>query len=198
MYSEEINNPALRARRFAINHHRAIGQMYGDKPYEAHLDHVAMTTSKLALGALADRYITQEEYTLAIAGAWVHDLIEDCRVTYNDVAKELGEEVAELSYVLATPKGRNRAERHCDAYYEEIAQSRLATLIKLADRISNVEASVYNTTAKSGSMLERYRTEQAHFAKLLRPAWPELEPNWKYLDGLLGIEQPDFTAKDKG
>lgn len=161
----------MTAQEFACDHHAAINQQYDGHPYSFHLAMVS---------AYAEKYqhlLPEHMRALALDGAWVHDLIEDCRVTYNDVAKELGGNVAEVSYVLATPKGRNRAERHCAAYYQEIANSRVATFVKICDRLANV---AHSATGGNKSMLARYKAEQPKFKAYLDyynfgPMWDELD-----------------------
>ncbi|UYZ60096.1 phosphohydrolase [Hymenobacter latericus] len=160
-----------RAQQYATAQH--AGQFYDGFPYTMHLEQVHAVCCNFThlLPDLQDLHH-------AFAGAWVHDVIEDCRVTYNDVKAATNEAVAEIAYLLATPKGRSRADRHCDAYYEEMSRNRLATFVKIADRIANAEYS----RDMGSSMLNRYRSEQAHFAKFLRPAWLEFEPMWHRLD----------------
>lgn len=169
-----------KAREYAFEQHGAINQLYDGAPYSTHLHAVA--TQVATFGHLLDSHA---QWDTATAAAYIHDVIEDCRVTYNDVDKVLGQELAELAYVLATPKGRNRAERHCDAYYVEISQNKVATFVKICDRLANVAHSVSQT---SSSMLDRYRKEQAHFCKYLEPTWPEFAPLWSQLDRLFLVQ----------
>lgn len=166
------------ARQYASVQHAAIGQLYDGQPYTVHLaavvDWVNAFKEELSPG----------DYALAAAGAWVHDLIEDCRVTYGDVMKAVhSAEVAEIAFVLATPKGRNRAERHCDAYYREIARNKVATFVKICDRLANAAHSL--AQGADSRMLALYREEHAHFSKFLRPAFPEFEPLWNRLAMIL-------------
>ena len=168
-----------KARHYALAQHGQIGQLYDGQPYATHLEAVARLARQHGhlLGSEADRQ-------LALAGAYVHDIIEDCRVTYNDVSAATSAEVAEIAYLLATPKGRNRAERHRDAYYQEMAASEVATYVKICDRLANAA----HSRATGGPMLARYRQENAHFGRWLRPAWPGFAPLWAQLTALL--DQP--------
>jgi (p)ppGpp synthase/HD superfamily hydrolase len=103
--------------------------------------------------------IPEEEQGNILAGCWLHDVIEDCRETYNDVKKETNETVAELVYALTNEKGKNRKERANDKYYEGIRNTPYATFIKLCDRIANVEYS-YATESR---MFEMYCKENENF-----------------------------------
>ncbi|MDO7847588.1 hypothetical protein Q5H92_14555 [Hymenobacter sp. M29] len=106
--------------------------------------------------------------------------MEDTGITYNDLKQTTNEEIAEVAYLLQTPKGRNRKERHCDAYYQEMATNREAVYVKVADRIANTQYSL----DQGSSMFTKYQQEYPHFQTFLRLAWPELEPMWQHLDHL--------------
>lgn len=184
------NSEIQKVKSFAIKAHDSVGQMYGDKPYSYHLAMVANYTSQFA------HLLSIENQTLAIKGAWVHDLLEDLgfSYSYNDVSAILGADVAEVSFLLQTPKGRNRAERHCDAYYQELATNIVAVLVKIADRMANLQASIQSflDKPKRGSLLHRYVLERGYFEKHMRSAWPQLEPAWEELDEVYGTARHEI------
>jgi (p)ppGpp synthase/HD superfamily hydrolase len=90
---------------------------------------------------------------------WGHDLIEDCRVSYNDVKNKLGQEAADIVYAVSNEKGKTRAERANDKYYEGIRNTPGAVFVKLCDRIANVQ---YSKMTKS-RMFEMYKKENDNF-----------------------------------
>ena len=92
-----------------------------------------------------------------------HDLIEDTRVSYNDVKNQLGEEVADIIYAVTNDKGNNRKERAGDRYYEGIRNTPGAVFVKLCDRIANVQ---YGKMTKS-RMFEMYKKENSEFIRQL-------------------------------
>ena len=94
---------------------------------------------------------------------WGHDLIEDTRVSYNDVKTELGEEAADIIYAVTNDKGKNRKERAGDKYYEGIRNTPGAVFVKLCDRIANVQ---YGKMTKS-RMFEMYKKENDEFIRQL-------------------------------
>ena len=104
--------------------------------------------------------VKRDEVKLACFG---HDLIEDTRVTYNDVKEILGYEVADLVYALTNEKGKNRKERANDKYYEGIRNLKYASFIKMCDRIVNVQ---YSKMSRS-RMFEMYKKENEEFTKKL-------------------------------
>ena len=100
--------------------------------------------------------ITEKVITLACYG---HDLIEDTRVSYNDVKNKLGEDVANIIYALTNEKGKTRSERANDKYYEGIRNTKGAPFVKLCDRIANVQ---YSKDTNS-SMFDKYKKENLDF-----------------------------------
>jgi (p)ppGpp synthase/HD superfamily hydrolase len=162
-----------KARIYATARHAATTHSYDGKPYDYHLGMVA---------AAAREYIGEYEpevQEVILAACWCHDLIEDARETYNDVKAEMGIEVAEIVYALTNEKGRTRAERANDKYYQGIRETPHATLIKLCDRIANVRQSHLNQS----KMLTVYRKEYPGFKqKLYVPG--EYESVWSTLEDL--------------
>jgi (p)ppGpp synthase/HD superfamily hydrolase len=104
----------------------------------------------------------QDQVTLqdaCLIATWGHDLIEDCRVSYNDVKNHLGQEAADIIYAVTNEKGKNRSERANDKYYEGIRNTPGAVFVKLCDRIANVQ---YSKMTKS-RMFEMYKKENENF-----------------------------------
>lgn len=169
-----ITNKVL---EFASAAHAGVNQLYDGKPYSEHLHQVAEYAAMFGyLIGPKDGF----NQTLAICCAYCHDILEDVRMSYNDLVKATNPAVAEVSYKLQTPKGRNRAERHCTAYYEGIASDKMASFTKLCDRLANV---AYSKQTQS-SMHAKYKAEHAHFAAILQPAYPEFAPMWAKLEEL--------------
>lgn len=144
---------------WVISQHRDTNHMY-DKylPYEFHLRMVVEAAKKFL------HLVTYEKDRDAVLlGAWGHDLIEDTRVSYNDVKQELGEMAADIIYACSNEKGKNRKERANAKYYDGIRTTPYAVFVKLCDRIANVQYS-----KMSGSrMFEMYRKENSDFVAQL-------------------------------
>jgi len=143
---------------WCIEQHRKTNHFY-DKylPYEFHLrmvNNVCEDFKHLLTGKF--------NYCCGIA-VWAHDLIEDTRVSYNDVEIELGKEVADIVYAVTNDKGKNRSERAGDKYYEGIRNTPGAVFVKLCDRIANVQ---YGKMTKS-RMFEMYKKENPEFIRQL-------------------------------
>lgn len=158
------------AKRYAIKCHDDTNHTYDGKSYSIHLQLVADYARKYSY------LIDESDVEYVIASAWTHDVIEDCRQTYNDVKAELGEAVAEITYALTNDKGKTRKERAGTAYYEGIRNTRYADYIKICDRLANV----FYSKNSGSTMFKTYRKEHQEFEKELRSdefffMWAELE-----------------------
>lgn len=94
---------------------------------------------------------------------WAHDMIEDARVNYNAVRYQMGLGPAEIAFALTNEKGRTRAERANEKYYEGIRNTPGAVFAKLCDRIANIK---YSKLTQS-RMFDTYLKENEHFMKSL-------------------------------
>lgn len=177
MFDRTTNQLIKRAREYACNVHGATNHLYDDKPYAYHLQMVAKNA--VVYCDILDSDWAKET---AIAGAWVHDCIEDARQTYNDVLKATNQYVAEVAYALTNEKGRSRSERANDKYYQGIRANPLAAYVKICDRLANAQHS-QNSQSR---MLDVYRNEHQHFFNQVgyHVAYEEL---WTALDSVLGV-----------
>ena len=165
----------MNKQQWCIDKHNETNHMYDTYlPYEFHLRMVAHVGQKYS-NILDDRkeYFTGDDIinpvqqislrSACMLACWGHDLIEDCRVSYNDVKDALGQEAAEIVYAVTNEKGKNRKERANDKYYEGIRNTPGAVFVKLCDRIANVQYS-----KMTGSrMFEMYKKENKHFTMSL-------------------------------
>jgi len=137
------------ARNFAIEKH--ANQKYGDKPYIYHLDKVR---------SVCDEFDLNLPTTIA---AYLHDVLEDTDTTYEELVENFGERVAGIVYGVTDEEGATRKERK-EKTYPKIASNYDSTLLKLADRISNIRESI-----KDGrqDLVEMYRSEHREFLKHL-------------------------------
>jgi (p)ppGpp synthase/HD superfamily hydrolase len=159
-------------REWCIDQHRKTNHFYDTYlPYEFHLRMVyeAANDFKHLLDDTKDYYTgesyrgpRQEQVTLrnvCLLAVWGHDLIEDTRVSYNDVLNHLGQEAADIIYAVTNEKGKNRYERANNKYYEGIRNTPGAVFVKLCDRIANVQ---YGKMTKS-RMFDMYKKENEKF-----------------------------------
>lgn len=160
---------------WVLEQHKSTNHMYDTYlPYEFHLRMVVnvyqrfkdILPSNIEYGT-GDRVINpvaqlSVSHVIHLA-CYGHDLIEDTRVSYNDVKKVLGEGAADIIYAVTNEKGKNRKERANDKYYEGIRNTDGAVFVKLCDRIANVQYS-----KMTGSrMFEMYKKENEEFGEKL-------------------------------
>jgi (p)ppGpp synthase/HD superfamily hydrolase len=120
------------------------GQKYGGRPYAWHLESVVAVLAGAGFGA---------DYQ---AAGWLHDVSEDVGVPIAALRSRFGDRVADL-VKACTGVGRNRKERNA-CIYERIARCPDAAIVKVADRIANVEAA-----AQGSSHAEMYLKEATSF-----------------------------------
>lgn len=175
-----MSNIIERAKAYALQHHG--DQKYGDEfPYSVHLQ---------AVVSVLYRFEIANETRVSIA--WLHDVLEDTNATYEDLITFFGVEIADAVAALTEPKGGNRAWRHSQSY-PRIRQNANALIVKLPDRIANVES--------GGKKVGMYRKEHAEFKQALLPNLmlantTILQPMWDHLDSLLVAQPVQVAPKD--
>ena len=157
----------------ASNIHEDVNQSYGgNKPYSFHLLDVFDCVKSFGFQSCNN----EEDVLGIVAGALFHDSIEDARLTYNNVKYILKfcglseNQVfigSEIAYALTNEKGRMRAERANEKYYEGIRSTKYAPMVKYADRIANLCFSVMNSLEHESEECIRkakmYIKEMEHF-----------------------------------
>jgi (p)ppGpp synthase/HD superfamily hydrolase len=170
--SSPASSPVARARDLALLAHGS--QQYGDQPYRVHLE---------AVQSVLTRFGVDDETILA--AAWLHDALEDNRsVSRLDLEQALPEAVVAIVDACTDGEGESRDERKKRSL-RLIPQTHNAVVVKLADRIANVEAS-----SRDGdqSRLAMYRKEHGTFCRALRSSPSDgaaAATMWAHLDQLL-------------
>ena len=155
-------------RKEAHQLHADVNQTY-DKvhPYGYHLDMVAGAVQKYGFLVCA----VEDDVVPLFFGAYYHDAMEDARQTYNDIRRLachfMSEDQAymatEIVYALTNDKGRTRAERAGEKYYQGIRETPYAPFVKLADRLANITYSFSHASKGNVHMKEVYQSELPHF-----------------------------------
>tara|TARA_R110000796_G_scaffold27712_4_gene76206 strand:+ start:2999 stop:3505 length:507 start_codon:yes stop_codon:yes gene_type:complete len=155
------------ARMVAVKGH-ASQDYDGVFPYEKHLDDVVGVLKRFGFSG---KFI--------VAG-YLHDIIEDCALSYNKVKTHFGLEVAEMVYCVTDELGRNREEKKRKTL-PKTASNGNAIILKLADRIANIE---------HGGKIDMYAKEYSQFKGMLYLGTPESAfLMWECLDELLNIKE---------
>jgi hypothetical protein len=140
-------------------HDEVCNQKYAKVlPYSQHLHYVHAQAKKFS------HLIPGDKLFLVKAACYGHDMIEDARVTYNDIieigrkkgmAQQEAEELAEIIFLCTEMRGRNRAERKNEEFYRTLVENELAVFVKLCDIIANIKYSLL----ENSSMYEKYKAE---------------------------------------
>lgn len=163
-----------KAKEYAVRCHEGTNHLYDGQPYEVHLNMVAQTAMKY------QDLLPDAHRSMVIAAAWCHDLIEDCRETYNDIINALGDKgIAEIVYACTNEKGKTRKQRANEKFYNELRENKLAVFVKLCDRIANVEYS----KQKNSPMFATYYKENDMFIQQVNHK-EEYGPMIGHLNGL--------------
>lgn len=133
-----------KARKFAEKHHQH--QLYGKEPYIHHLEETVNVLKRWNCDVLT------------LVAGYLHDILEDTPLSYNDLKEEFGKEVAEIVYCVTDELGRNRFERKIKTY-PKIKSNLRSTIVKIADRIANIE----NAKKTHNRMFDIYVNEQHEF-----------------------------------
>ena len=189
-----MNEIFSKVRNFASEQHTKVNHYYDNKYYHVHLDKVVEVAEKFIY------LIPEKDRDIVIAACYCHDLLEDTRLTYNDLFKSLSSiiydvasdkyfyfqeckkaafKITEIVFALTNEKGRNRKERANDKYYQGIRDTEYAVFVKLCDRIANTQ---YSKTTKS-KMFEMYKKEHDDFKTYLKDS--TYDDMFIYLDNLV-------------
>lgn len=168
-------------RIFAYNQHDVVcNQKYNDTlPYSFHLDLAEKQAFKFR------HLLTSEEFYIVRMILIGHDLLEDARLTYNDIialklvdrnGNDISKLVADGIFACTELRGRNRDERHGPEFFETLRNQRLGRYVKLCDVIANVLFGILTNS----SMVGKYRKEFPHVKEELFTE--EFEPMFNYLE----------------
>ena len=125
----------LKALNFAAQAH---GEQKTPKgvPYITHLVSVVMEI----IHACEQSELKLEQTDFAITVSFLHDTLEDTDVTYDDIYKEFGAEVAEAVDALTKDETlESKKEQMASSINKLLTQPYEIQMVKLADRISNMQ-----------------------------------------------------------
>ncbi|AFY94583.1 HD domain-containing protein [Chamaesiphon minutus] len=155
----------IKACRFAAQAH--LGQLIpsSDLPYLLHLNLVSMEIIA-ALGVEAGH-----DGDLAVQCALLHDTIEDTDTSYDTIATIFGTRVAEGVAALSKNPELDKSQQLLDSLHRIERQPREIWMVKLADRITNLQPPpIHWDVAK----IRRYREEAIEIHTHLQSASPFL------------------------
>ncbi len=129
--TKRTNRTAL-AEELARKKHK--GQLYDNQDYfETHLKPVAELTKIRGKEWFNKGLISEEELERAVIVAYLHDIVEDTDINIDTIKELFGETISNEVYLLTKKDGKSDSE-----YYDSIVTSRVAELVKTADRLFNI------------------------------------------------------------
>ena len=155
-------------------------------PYMYHLRRVAKTIDNF--NVMSD----SKRFGVLFYAAYLHDVLEDTGRNYNDIKKAFGKDIAEVVYVVTNELGRNRIERNKKTY-PKIKGNDVATALKLADRIANME---YGYENHNDRMFSMYAKELDSFEQGIRDVTvetKEMTNMWNHLRWLANQTQREWS-----
>lgn len=164
-----IQNKVRWAEVLAAQAHSDAGQLYDSKPYIEHCKDV--------VEVLLDFDVTDKDL---LAAAYLHDVAEDCGMSFTVIEYFCGKKVMELVRAVSDGPGLTREIRK-KAVYEVLAKDADALALKLADRIANV---TYSLTHNDRRMQKLYKKEQEAFENATRVVGVH-NKMWTHLNSLL-------------
>src|SRR3989344_8225637 len=130
-----LQDSYIKAYKFAAIVHCGRGQKVPgtDIPYIMHLSFVSMEI----IAALNTEQSCNEN--LAVQCALLHDVIEDAGVSYEQLSREFGTQVADGVAALSKNKDIDKDMQMDDSLRRIRQQPKEAWMVKLADRITNLQ-----------------------------------------------------------
>lgn len=186
---EYWKNKHTDAKEFAAHWHQL--ETYNGQPYTVHL---ADTEQVLLEHGFSDETIENYQYRIE---CWLHDVLEGAPLSKNNIVKIFGEDIAETCFLLKEYRGRNRAERKPDIYYIDIGKDEHASIVKIADRISNIR------NGQKKEMFDLYVKEQTKFSlirktneEIFQTIPAKLDNLWQVLLQTFETRRKYFYAKE--
>jgi (p)ppGpp synthase/HD superfamily hydrolase len=148
-------------------------QKYGEHEYSKHLQDVSDVLTRFCLDV--------ETYPFLHEAAWLHDTVEDTHISIIDISNNFSNYVSHIVWCVTSDQGDNRKERNSKTY-KKIKLNYYAIILKLADRIANVE----NCIKTNSDLLKMYKKEYKEFKKqLYTNDIVNIQLMFKHLDKLL-------------
>jgi len=175
-----------KAKQFAFEAHGE--QLYGTSPYSIHLHDVVNITASVRDPVLNPDFLEEV--------AWLHDVLEDTDVTFEELKDKFGYWVAKPVAIVTDPSdAQNRRQRKAIVNnrlrimdVEDITE-RAALIVKTADRLANI---THSKGIKDEGKLEMYRKEHDAFkASAYREGL--LPSFWDRMSYHLGLIGPNNT-----
>ena len=119
------------------------------------IDHV------LSVARNVQCYVTDEDLPVMLTAALLHDIVENTRVSHDEVETRFGSQVALLVDAVTNREGESAA----DSAFRARDTGREALLLRLCDRLDGIRRSPGRPTAKARKFLNASRTVHLRLAE---------------------------------
>ena len=169
-----------KAKNYAFDKHNnpADAQTYGHAPYSKHLEDAYEVAKRYI------KYLNEDEIEDTLCAVFLHDTVEDTEITPNMIRQLFNDRIASIVLAVSNEMGWDKKEILFKTL-PKIWQNKLATFVKLCDRIANTTNSKNNMDEKSSGLYKRYQLEYPVFRyalrnKLYEDMWVELDELTEY------------------
>ena len=174
------------ARAMAIEFHR--DQLYGDHVYEYHLHKVRSVLKRFGFGQ------NSRIGLMLGTAAWLHDIIEDTPITFATLENLFGTEIADTVRCVSNDRTEGLSKMELkERTFLLTSTNPLAIILKLADRIANMEESLKNFEQGKDNRLQKYVDEWPLFSRILRPKGGP-EKMWRHLNRLTSVAKSRLAS----
>ncbi len=155
----------IKAYKFAAIAHQGQKIPGTQIPYIQHLSFVSMEI----IAAMNEEKFNDGD--LAVQCAILHDTLEDTKITFEQIKSEFGEDVANGVLALTKDESLPKESQMFDSLRRIKEQRKEIWMVKLADRISNLQPPPHHWTQEK---ITRYREEAIVIYHDLKDASPFL------------------------
>ena len=159
--NQSITEKTIKALKYAFDKHRNCIDKIG-KPY---IQHPVKVSELVNID-----HLTEEEIESTMILAYLHDVVEDTDTTLQNIVEEFGINIANDLNLLTHKKGDTYR-----TYIETLSESKLASLVKIADIKHNTSIERY--ARLKGTDLEKFLTK---IGSKYIPALVYLMSKWSY------------------
>jgi (p)ppGpp synthase/HD superfamily hydrolase len=141
----------------------------------AYLTHVASVAAEV-LSALGGGQVGNVDINLAMQGALLHDVLEDTKVTSKALENLFGADVLRIVQALTKDRTLPKSEQMKDSLTRILAAGKEACIIKLADRIVNLQPPPTSWTRQKCLF---YQEEARLILETLKGTYPPIEARFQ-------------------
>jgi (p)ppGpp synthase/HD superfamily hydrolase len=168
---------ALKCLTFARSYHTGT-RKDGVSPELMHQVEIALYITTL-------KDIVDEE--LVLCAALLHDIVEDYNISLVEMEAKFGRELTQIVWLL-TKKDR-KIVKDPFQYFDEIAKDRVASIVKGADRIHNVQSMIgVFSTEKQKKYVQEVKDHFLPMIKRAKDNFPEQTAAYFNIENLLKVQ----------